>query len=321
MKKTALLILPIIFLATPSLSNAQGIKTTVVPPRVDLIADPGQTLTTDLKVINDTDSVQYYSVAVDDFIVTDNKGTPIPVSSTVSGRWSLKSWIYTPNVVPVDPHESQIVKVSINVPKNAYPGGHYAMVTYQPNGDTKPGEMKKTGALVAHRTGTLVYVTVNGPITQNAIIKNFTTTKFNEFGPVTFTGLIENQSETHIAPTGSIIIKDMMGQKVATIPVETGNIFPDVSREFSSIWNQKWGYGRYQATLNMTYGTAGGFLTATIFFWLFPIRLIITILIAIISILTIIILMGKRNRRHQQELESEVSKLKKEISDLEHSQK
>jgi hypothetical protein len=316
MKKTALLTLPIFFLIA-STALAQSIKTTIVPPRLDLLADPGQTLTADLKVINDTDSVQNYTVVVDDFIVTDNQGTPIPVSSAVSGRWSLKNWVQTPNFVPVDPHQSQVVKITISVPKNAYAGGHYAMVTYQPNGDAKPGDQKKTASIIAQRTGTLVYVTVNGPITQNAVLKSFTAPKFNEYGPVTFNGLVENQSETHINPSGSITIKDPLGQKVATLPVETGNIFPDVSREFSSVWNQKWGYGRYQAILNLTYGTAGGILTATIFFWLFPIRLIITVLVLIISLLTIIILLGKKNRRHQQELEKEVTELKKEIGEIE----
>jgi len=316
---TTSFILPLILLF-PSPLFAQESSTTVVPPRLELRANPGETLDADLKVINNTDKVQYYSVAIDDFIVSDNKGTPIPVSSAISGRWSLKSWISAPEFVPVDPDQAQIVKISITVPQNAYPGGHYAMITYQPNADIKPGDLKKTASLIGHRTGTLIYITVNGTIKQEALVKSFTAPKFTEMGPVTFTGLIENQSETHIAPTGSITIKNFLNQQVATIPVEMGNIFPEVSREFTSDWAQKWGYGRYQADLNLAYGTAGGYLTATIFFWLFPIRLLISVLTIIISILVIIILMGKKNRRHQQQLEKEVQQLKSELSELEHTQ-
>ena len=79
----------------------------------------------------------------------------------------------------------------------------------------------------------------------------------------------------------------------------------------------KWGWGKYRADLNLAYGTTGAVATATIFFWLFPIRLVIYSLVAIISILTIIILLNKRSQRHQGFLEKEVTELKKELEQTE----
>ena len=191
------------------------------------------------------------------------------------------------------------------------------MVTYQPNGDIKPGELKKTGSLIAQRVGTLIYLNVNGPITQKANVMSFVTDKFHEQGPVNFSGSIQNMSDIHVNPTGTISIYNPLNQKVEDIKLEVGNIFPEVTRNFTSTWNNKWGWGKYRADLNLAYGTAGGLLTASIFFWLFPIRLVIYSLVAVVSILVAIILLNKRNKNHQEELEKEVNELKKELEQLE----
>jgi len=290
---------------------------TAIPTRVDVIADPGQTVTAEVKLRNDSPVYQMYSIFIDDFIVSDALGTPIPVSSTTGNRWSLKSWISAPEVVPVDAKDIQVVKLTFKVPLTALPGGHYAMITYQPNPDLKKGDQRQTANLIGQRVGTLLYLTVSGPITQKAEITKFSTDKFIEQGPVTFSGSIQNLSDVHINPKGTVTIYGPLNNKVAEIPVEVGNVFPEINREFKVVWNQKWGYGRYRADLQLAYGTIGGILTTSILFWLFPIRLVIYILILIISVMAVIILLGRRGRKHQEELEREVSELKEELREIE----
>lgn len=319
MKKLLPIILPLALLVSSSTltSAKEEITTAAIPPRLEITAKAGETIRTQLKIRNESDSTLLYSVSVDDFIVSDTEGTPIPVTEDVSARWSMKRWIKAPELIPVDAHKSQVVNLTINVPSDALPGGHYAMVTYQPNPDSKMTDLKKTGSLIGQRTGSLLYMTVAGPINQNASLIRFFTSKFHEFGPIKIEGLISNSSDVHVNAKGNIIIKDFLGNKVATLPIETGNIFPEASRSFESIWNQKWGYGRYTANLELAYGTAGGIIVGSLFFWLFPIRLVIYILTLIIAILFIIITLNKRNRHHQQELESEVAALKEELERVE----
>ena len=304
-----------IFFIFPRAALATSI--TAIPPRLDITADPGQTLKATLKIRNDDPITQTYTINVDDFIVSDDKGTPIPVPATTSNRYSLAKWITAPSIIPVDSNGTQVVNITINVPRTALPGGHYAMVTYQANGDIKPGELQKTGNMVAYRTGTLIYVTVNGAITQNAIVKQFSTPDFHEFGPIEFATGVQNLSDSHVDPKGNIIITDFLGTKVAILPIEMGNIFPEATRSIVTNWNQKWGYGRYKAELNLAYGTAGGVLTASVLFWLFPIRLVIYILTLIISVLIIVIMLNERNKRHEASLEKEVSELREELEHLE----
>ncbi|HSV94687.1 MAG TPA: hypothetical protein VLH94_01760 [Spirochaetia bacterium] len=297
--------------------SAQQMTMTAIPPRVELKGDPGQTLTASLKLRNDSENSEIFSISVEDFIVIDSKGTPIPVNTNISNRWSLRNWITSPKEVPVDAKDVQLIDISIKIPMTALPGGHYAMITYTPNANVKAGDLKQTGNVITQRVGTLIYVTVSGPITEKATITRFSVPKFLEKGPVEFEGSIESMSDTHVNPKGTITISDPLNNKVAEIKLDAGNIFPESTRDFNASWDQKWGWGRYKADLNLTYGTAGSLLAATIFFWFFPIRLVIYGLIALISILTIIIILNKRSQKHQQDLEKEVQLLKEELQQVE----
>lgn len=324
MKKTAQIILPVFFgvaslISTPLPVLAQELTSnstiTAIPPRVDLKANPGESVTTELKIRNETNQLEYFTVYVNDFIVSDNMGTPIPVSENVTNRWSMSKWITAPQVIPVDKQTLQTVKVTIRVPKDALPGGHYAMVTYQPRADQNPADLQKTGAMIGQRVGSLILLTVNGDVTQNAQLIDFSTAKFHEYGPVNFDVSVQNESDIHVQPKGSITITDFLGNKVTEIKTEFPNIFPEATRSLVSNWPKKWGYGRYKATLDLSYGTAGGVISSTLFFWLFPIRLVMYSLLAIISTLIAIILFMRRRQDHEKALEAEVAELKEELAD------
>jgi len=305
------------FLFPNSAFAEQQLTITAIPPKVELKGNPGQTLTATLKARNDSPDTQNFAITVEDFVVIDNQGTPIPVATKVGNRWSLATWITAPKEIPVDAGGTQIINISIKIPMTALPGGHYAMITYTPNANAKAGDLKQTGNVITSRVGSLIYVTVGGPVTEKAGITKFSVPKFLEKGPVEFTGTIESLSDIHVNPKGTITISDPLNSKVAEIKVDAGNIFPETSRDFTATWNQKWGWGRYRANLNLVYGAAGSILTATIFFWLFPIRLVIYSLIALISVLTIVIILDKRSKKHQEDLEKEVKELKEELETIE----
>lgn len=310
-------VLPTTISLVPEVQAVDQQMITAIPPKVELKGDPGQTLTATLKIRNDSGSTQDFAVTIEDFIVIDKQGTPLPVTASVSNRWSLKNWITAPKIVPIDAGGIQVINITVKIPMAALPGGHYAMITYTPNADAKAGDLKQTGNIITQRVGTLVYVTVSGPITEKAEITRFTVPKFSEQGPIEFSGTIESMSDTHVNPKGNITISDPLNKKVAEINVEAGNIFPETSRDFTANWNTRWGWGRYKADLSLTYGTAGSLITATTFFWLFPILLVIYLLTALIAILTIILILDKRSKKHQQDLEKEVQELKEELENIE----
>ncbi len=258
---------------------------------------PGEKKQVQVKVRNgSTDTLEIESKALD-FVVAEDGFSPLFVDAKEADpRWSLASWLtLVPNEHKLANEEVGTVNVLIEVPKNALPGGHYAMVYHRPLASTA---LTESGSGIAQRVGTLLYVVVDGPINEEAYISKFHWPKFLENGPVNFSLQIDNQSDVHISPQPILKIYNLFGKEVAKIDLEARNIFPKTQREFSGTWNKIWGLGYYKAIVEASYGSEGRMLSAAAGLYLVPVKLILLILIIILLgiILTLTI---KKRRQHQ----------------------
>ncbi|NCN06250.1 MAG: DUF916 domain-containing protein [Candidatus Pacebacteria bacterium] len=313
-------------MATPIFAqevSSDDVSITAIPPRLGedntLKLQPGEKTQIEVRARNSSNHPITIKSSALDFIVGEDGVTPVPYEGKVSenNRWSLASWLtVAPGQQTLQPNESGIVSVVIEVPEDALPGGHYAMVVHQPNTGGLDGEAG-SGSGVNQRVGTLLYVIVDGPINEAAFIRDFNFTDFLEFGPVPFSFAVENESDVHIRPQMNIDIYNLFGKKVSSIQPGTKNIFPYESRSFSGEWEQIWGTGPYTAKLTMSFGQQGAVVIARTSFWLLPVKL----LIAIITLIGVLIIAGISIRRHIihrktdqaariQELESQVNELR-----------
>ncbi len=299
--------------------KGQGL--TAIPPRRghqgDLTAKPGETIQTSIRFRNVSDKTLNIASFTQDFIVKKDGSTPIPVPNTTSNRWSMANWmLVTPNYHEVQPNEIVEMNVLIEIPEDATPGGHYAMVIHEPTNLTAEeleNQVPGSGSKIGQRVGTLFYVMVEGEINEEAYLRNFNFNKFQEFGPVPFSFNVSNQSDIHIHPRMNIDIFNMLGQKVDSLKVEPRNVFPFNDREFAGKWDKTWGFGLYKAKLTMSYGEAGKIAMANANFWIIPVRIIIAIIIILLIILAIIFAI-KRYIRHQSQAEhQELEQLKQEL--------
>lgn len=297
MKKIACLVLLVLALSlgVPSVGaqvgNLSSVTLTAIPPRLgddgDIKIKPGEKLQTEVRVTNNSDQPLDVESFVTDFIIGDDGLTPIPVKEDVSNRWSLASWVtLTPNNQRLAPKKTGVINVLIEVPADAMPGGHYAIITHQPMiGGQKTDANSISG--ITQRVGSILYVTVEGPINESAFIHDF---KFKpniaEFGPMHFYYSLENQSDVHLKPQASVEIRNIFKQKVATVQVEPNNVFPGSQRAFTGVWPINWGFGPYDATLTVLYGSEGKVATATTTVWLLPLSVIIAVLILILALIT-----------------------------------
>ena len=305
------------FLLTNSV-NAQVVSDglSAIPPRLEVTVKADGVTTQTIKVRNESSQEKNISVSVADFIVNDNIGTPSIISVTDSdNRWAASGWIQiSPSSFKLKGGETKALSLIITPPVNALPGGHYAMVIHSP--DDQVSISDSTGAAIQTKVGTLVYITIPGNITQNAVIKNFSAPKFLEFGPVDFSTTIQNLSDIHIKPAGNITITNMIGMKSYVQFNKTGvNIFPGKTRDFENQLNKQWLFGRYKAELDASYGTAGGVATAVVFFWVIPWRFLILVGVAIAVIITTIVILRKKTGSKKQE-EEKVNELEKELEAL-----
>jgi len=293
MKKTAFLV---ILLTTSYLSlilpvkAQQVIKLTAIPPRLEIAADPGEVIAQQIKVRNEGDSQIGLQVKVQDFIVSDKEGTPIPVVRQLAGQWAASLWMnVSPQKFLLNPGETKALDLVAVVPEDANPGGHYAVIFYSPvEGAIGKQEGDLTGATgISPNVGTLAYFTVSGDIKEEARVARMDIPKFQEYGPIKIITEIDNLSDIHIKPLGTVKIYDWFGKLKTTLKFEEKNIFPSTSRIYENTWQQKWGLGKYKAQLQAGYGTQGKALMATVFFWIIPWRVIT---IAVLTVILVVLL-------------------------------
>lgn len=332
MKKSALLLTCVSFLLSAQVVIAQTAELaqsslTAIPPRLgenfSLKIKPGEKIQTSVRVRNGSSQAMTVQSLAQDFIVDLGGETPIAINDQVSNRWSLASWLMlTPSVQVVQPGEIAIVNVIIEAPDDALPGGHYAMITHQPNfgGSEISSDFSltpKSAANLQQRVGTLLYVMVDGPINEAAFIRELNFPKFTEYGPVPFTFTVDNQSDIHISPQIGVEIYNLLGRKIETIELKSKNVFPFISRGFEGQWDRIWGFGPYTAKVVMSYGTTGQIAIAKTSFWLLPITLLMAILIIILVIIAVTIVIRRHLLHRRQDQQAQIEILEGKVSELE----
>lgn len=302
------------------------ISLTAIPPRLgeegNLSAKPGEVIQTQVRVNNPTNKAVNITSTAYDFTIDIDGETPIPIEGDVSSRWSLAKWlVLAPSSQTIGPNQTVAINVLVEVPEDALPGGHFAMITHQPNlGNLEVTGQQAAASGINQRVGTLLYVFVEGPINEEAFIRNVQFPKLTEFGPVPFSFSVENMSDIHIRPQISVEIKDWLGRKSDTVLVEPKNIFPLSTRDFDSQWNRIWGIGRYSATITASYGQSGKLAVAKTHFWLIPITLVIAILIVLLTLIAMFIAIRRHIIHRNTDQSGKIQELEQKIQELESKQ-
>lgn len=329
MKKTALVITTLIILGSLYVKgvNAQQLvlPLTVIPPKQEVLINPGEHFSTSVKFLNQGDSPVSGTLSVLDFIVTDDKGTPVFLdnpkvvgTTTLPAKYSAAKWITIPQDSMSIPSKGNAeVSITINVPKNAAPGGRYAAVLFQPGGNLTLGSPASAQeSAIAIRLASLIYIRVAGPITESATVTKFEGPSFLEYGPTSITTDILNQGDYHITPSGSISMTDIFGRVVAKADLDSKNIFPGTSRSYSTELGEKLMFGKFTVALNATYGDNGNLLTSSMTMWIFPWKVALAILLAIIIIIVLIVFWYKKVVKKEAKLVEEVKEEKAELEAL-----
>lgn len=286
-------------------SAASSMALTATPVRLgddfSISLSPGEKKQVQVKVRNgSSDPVILQSSAID-FVVGDDGATPLVVDKIQSNnRWSLASWLtLAPAENKLASEEMATVNVLIEVPKDALPGGHYAMIYHSPINEVKP-EDSSSGSGISQRVGTLLYVVVKGPINEEAYINRFDWPKFLENGPVKFSLNIDNQSDIHISAKPVLKIYNLFGKEVANIELESKNIFPKSERSFLGSWDRIWGFGYYKAVVEAAYGSQGQVVTAVSSLFMIPVKIILLVLILVLIGVTLFLSIQKRRNANKK---------------------
>ncbi|OGV96429.1 hypothetical protein A2W24_04870 [Microgenomates group bacterium RBG_16_45_19] len=293
------LISPSPLLAQP---NTQGL--TIIPPRFELQANPGDNLSETIKLRNDTDLPVSYEVIVEDFTSSGEEGGVYLEEGESDQAFSLAQWL-TPAVdeIVLQPRQEQTFRYTITVPKAAEPGGHYASVLFV----TTPEVAQPGAANVATRIGALVLLRISGNVTETAKIETFSAPAYLKSGPVPLTLRVQNQGNVHVQPKGTIIITDLFGRKVDEVPLRNANVLPSAIRKTETTWDKVNLLGRYTATLVATYGQQNLPLTAATRFTVASPTAVILLVVAGLALLFFVISLFSGRSRLRQALKTFVT--------------
>lgn len=280
---------------------------------------PGEIRQVEVRVVNSGSKTMTVATEATDFTVGDDGATPVAITETAEGanRWSLASWLtMSPKEQTLRPNQIGVINVLIQVPADALPGGHYAMITHRPSIGGLELDQDQAASAINQRVGTLLYVVVDGPTNEEAFINNFLIPKYSEFGPVPYSFSIDNRSDIHITPKIGITIKNMLGKTVDTLQPETKNIFPFTSRVMDGEWKRIWGFGRYTAELTMSYGEQGKVVVQRTAFWLIPIKLILAICVILLTLVAIIISVRRHLIHRSQDQSVRIAELEEKLQEM-----
>ena len=282
----------------------------MTPAVADISLDPGVSQSGKVTIGNDENAPQTFYISIQKFIPSGDSGqqTFLPPSDT-SG---LPNWIsFDRPSFTLRTGESRQLTYVVNVPRDAAPGGYYAVVFFS---NVPPGT-QQTNVSIGARTGMLFFITVKGAVVEQAFLEDFameTPARIDRL-PASFRVVLQNVGNVHVLPEGSLTIRNVFGNTVARIPLNQAKnrILPNSKRRFLLSWykdipelgsgflhdaKEEWknfAVGPYRATLEIVSPKTNGLTTQTLSFWVLPWRLGILFVLG----LCVLMVLGRLHRR------------------------
>ncbi|HBM45742.1 MAG: hypothetical protein UT05_C0008G0002 [Parcubacteria group bacterium GW2011_GWF2_38_76] len=280
------------FIVLPFSANAL----TVSPVKIEVAGDPGTIVTSKFSLINEEKETKNFYVTFENFEAKGEDGTP----SFTTATDGLATWIETDTKIELKPGERKTIPFTINIPKTAEPGGHFAAIFA---GSQAPAKSDETQLSVGARTGILVLLTVNGEFKEGGNLLEFNTANKGSFYtslPVNLYYRFQNSGMSRIMPQGDVVVKNILGMTSNIIPANgiQGNILPSSIRKFNIVWGsemtdkdtgffgmakKQWSdfaFGPYTAELNLNYG-ADKEVISKVRLFVFPWQLTIVVLVVL----------------------------------------
>jgi hypothetical protein len=296
----------------------------ISPPRLELEGDPGETISSEFKVTNDTANSATYYTQVENFEAKDESGSP----QFVQSKEGLAVWTSVAGQVNIPAGEQRAIPFSVRIPRNAEPGGYFASIFVR----TTPPSTGANEVSIGARLGTLILLRVNGEIQEGVDILEFSTKDKKRFYtslPVELYYRFQNTGNDRVKPEGDVIIKNLIGLKAKILSANRsdGSVLPRSIRRFDMAWingrggqedpdltaevrnpgnffeevKYQWSHfalGYYTANLDITYGVNNHSATGTFRFFVVPWQLLIIIIGGLIIVLIILRFILRRYNRY-----------------------
>ncbi len=266
---------------------------TVGPAKIEYKTDPGATISGKLFVVNEGQEARTFYAAFEKFTEVNGQKKFLP-----SEPAELSEWFKMEKSVSLKAGEQKEIPFTIEVPKNAPPGGHFAVIWW----GTAPPEGQ---VAIVTRAGILVFLQVSGEVNEKGEVAEFSLAKGKFFVfklPEDFIVNFKNQGNTYLKPRGEITVKNIFGSTIAAFKVNSKEriIFPenthllDVSKKFDKM---PFAFGLYKAELALQWGEKQNDIQKNIYLFVFPWK---TVLLVVIILAGLLLLATKGIKKYNQ---------------------
>ncbi|HVQ44585.1 MAG TPA: hypothetical protein VMT30_06490 [Candidatus Saccharimonadia bacterium] len=261
----------------------------ISPPTANYTGNKGGIQSGTIKVTNLTGAPLSVRTGKENFVAKGEEGE-IELVDAADPLYSLAPW-FSLNAAQLDIPAlgTKELHYTIAIPTDAEPGGRYGSIVFS----TIPPKLAsgESGAAVQQTIAGIVFMRIDGQANEQLEVASFGAEKsFYDYGPVKFLTRIKNTGTVHEKATGTITIKNMLGFKVATIPLDEHFVIPGAIRRLHNDWptggQHPFLFGRYTATLDAKYGN-GQTLTASASFTVVPWKLVALIVVGLLAVIVI----------------------------------
>lgn len=203
------------------------------------------------------------------------------------------------------PLEAKQVEVNINLTKGDPPGDFYYSIVFV---SSQKGPRESSVSQLPAGIATNLLLSIGPKDFFSGSISQFNTSSFKAKGPVEFSLKLHNSSKHLINPTGTIEVKNLFGHNVGSIKIlpqyilaggdrfllDTNQSSPEAElayKELNStpkvLWQEKFLLGFYEAKATIHLEENGKSVSASTYFFAFPLYLFFPLVVIIFVILSI----------------------------------
>lgn len=255
---------------------------TVGPAKLEYKVNPGDIIGGEIFLMNETSDKQVFVPSFEKFIEVGGEKKFLPGEKS-----ELTEWFKFPKEIELEQRERKNIPFKIEVPQNAPPGGHFAVIWW----GNKPTSGTGDNVAIVTRAGILVYLQVSGDINESGRLLNFNleNNKFLFWSlPTNFLISFRNEGNTYLKPKGDVTIKNIFGKNKVIFGVNEGDriLLPQtednlrVNPKFQKI---PFAFGPYRAVLTLNWGDKPESVQKSLWFFVLPVKeTLISVLVIIL---------------------------------------
>lgn len=294
----------------PSVSAAESANVLKISPvRTDVQVKNGETKVVQITATNTSNKAVSVKVIENDFVSGDERGTPALIldEDKYAPAHSLKRYMVPVPDVLIPAGQAKVIEVKIVIPADAPAGGYFGAIRLAPSDPDTGGQVNMSASVAS-----LLLVTIPGEVAQKLSLTDFAIQQnghadsfFLKPDNLQLSARFQNGGGLQLSPMGKVSV--LKGDKVVyDVDFNAGNprdtILPASARRWDVPFEKIDTFGHYTVQATFTYGTTNQTIEASKSFWVVPMWMIITAIVALVVIigaivLTVVLVLKRRKRR------------------------